>query len=84
MAFQSRPRSNSSEFLVTVISLSLQVVHKVLGKAKGSLQSVVDNGLTGCLILMMFNCYVFNSHKFIWPTEPKKYFKQLIWFSIRF
>ena len=60
------PRSNSSEFLVTVYKHKTASCSQSIAKSyRGSLHSVVDNGLTGCIILMMFNCYVFNSHKFI-------------------
>ena len=75
MAFQYRPRSNSSEFLVTVYKPKPASCSQSIGKSYGgSLHLVMDNGLTGCLILMMFNCYVFNSHKFIQPTETKSIF----------
>ena len=60
MAFQYSPRSNSSEFLVTVYKPKPASCSPSIGK---SLHSVVDNGLTGCFHDV--HCYVFNSHKFI-------------------
>ena len=64
MAFQYRPRSNSSKFLVTVYKPKPASCSQSIGKGyRGSLHSVVDNGLTGCFHDV--HCYVFNSPKFI-------------------
>ena len=71
MAFQYRPRSNSNEFLVTVYKPKPASCSQSIGKSyRGSLQSVVDNGLTGCFHDV--HCYVFNSHKFIYIQLSQK------------
>ena len=64
MAFQYRSRSHSSKFLVTVYKPKPASCSQSIGKGyRGSLHSVVDNGLTGCFLDV--HSYVFNSHKFI-------------------